>query len=81
MYRYQSKQQEITLGKYPVLTLAQARLKNQEIKTQLAQGIDPKEIARQAKQQQSSNCFDAFAQKWLSHQETHTEQTTIQSGS
>lgn len=41
-YRYLDKQQSLTLGKYPALGLADARVKNTEIKNLLANGIDPK---------------------------------------
>lgn len=77
IYRYQGKQVEMTLGKYPALTLAQARLKNQEIKAQIAQGIDPKESKRQAKIKQSDNSFNIFAQKWLDHQQTRIKQSSF----
>lgn len=42
IYGHNGKQKEKTSGKYPALSLAQARAKNTEIKKQPAQGIDPK---------------------------------------
>lgn len=76
-YTYQGKRKEQTIGKYPAISLAQARAKNIEIKTLLAQGIDPKEHAKQAKAVQIDTCFDVFAQKWLEHHETRTKPHTF----
>ncbi|MFL1732503.1 tyrosine-type recombinase/integrase [Moraxella oculi] len=76
-YRYQGKQVNQSLGQYPQITLAQARERLAEVKAQLAQGIDPKEHAKQAKQQQNDNRFDVFAQKWLEHHETRTKPHTF----
>lgn len=41
-YRYHGRQTNITLGRYPTISLQQARLQALEIKQKLAQGIDPK---------------------------------------
>lgn len=67
IYSHNGKQKEKTSGKYPALSLAQARAKNTEIKKQPAQGIDPKEVAKQAKIKQSDNRFDTFDKQWLRH--------------
>lgn len=40
-YRYEGKQKTISLGEYPLITLAQARIKLSEIKTSLLSGVDP----------------------------------------
>lgn len=69
-YRFNKKQVNESIGQYPHISLAQARAKNLEIKSQLAQGIDPKEHAKQAKAVQIDTCFDVFAQKWLEYHET-----------
>lgn len=76
-YRQHDKQKNITIGQYPAMTLAQAREELAEIKSQLAQGIDPKEHAKQAKAVQIDTCFDVFAQKWLEHHETRTKPHTF----
>lgn len=67
IYGHNGKQKEKTSGKYPALSLAQARAKNTEIKKQPAQGIDLKEVAKQAKIKQSDNRFDTFDKQWLGH--------------
>lgn len=40
-YRYQGKRKTITLGKYPQVSLKDARLKNSESQIMLSEGIDP----------------------------------------
>ncbi len=77
VYRHQGKQKEITLGKYPALTLAQARLKNQKIKSLLEQGIDPKEHAKEAKIQKNDTRFDVFAHQWLANQQQRIKASTF----
>lgn len=76
-YTFGGKRTNLAIGKYPALTLAQARLKNQEIKSQIAQGIDPKQKAHQDKIKRADNSFDVFAQKWLDHQQTHIKPITF----
>ena len=49
MYRYQGRPRMMTLGQYPVLTLADARVQLAKAKAQLAQGIDPGAIHAQDK--------------------------------
>lgn len=64
-YRFQGKQQQLQLGKYPMLSLADARSLNQTIKHQIANGKDPKEERKQQKQLSDvSNLFDAIAEEW-----------------
>lgn len=76
-YRYQNKQQNITIGQYPYISLAQAREHLTQIKSQLAQGIDPKAVAKLAKIEQADTRFDVFAQKWLAHQQTRIKEHTF----
>ena len=42
-YRYHGKQTNITLGKYPTISLQQARLQALEVQEKIRQGIDPKQ--------------------------------------
>lgn len=76
-YTYQGKRKELAIGKYPALSLAQARQKTLEIKSQLVQGIDPKAVAKLAKIEQADTRFDVFAQKWLAHQQTRIKEHTF----
>lgn len=77
VYYFNGKRDEKTLGQYPYISLAQARELVSEIKSQIAQGIDPKEVAKQAKIKQSDNRFDIFAQRWLIHQQTRIKERTF----
>ena len=42
-YRWQGKQQTLTIGTYPVMSLQDARKRNIEIKRLIADGINPKD--------------------------------------
>ena len=63
-----TKKQVIShLGTYPELSLKAARLANQKIKLQVADGIDPNEqkhIAKAKHNTNSQNTFEALARKW-----------------
>ena len=64
-YRWQGKQQSLTLGKYPVITLQQARQRNLEIKQQINEGINPKDKKKEKlAEQDGSRLFDTIAQNW-----------------
>jgi len=62
------KRLSLTLGKYPEISLADARELARSANSLIAKGIDPKEHKEQAlidKQEEASNSFEAVAQKWL----------------
>ena len=64
-YRWQGKQQSLTLGKYPVITLQQARQHNLEIKQLISEGINPKDKKKEQRaEQDGSRLFDTIAQAW-----------------
>lgn len=78
-YRYQhpltNKPAKITLGNYPDLSLANARIKRDEFNALLAQGIDPHEYER--KQQQESadklnRTFERMARLWFDDKKART---------
>jgi integrase len=58
-YRMYGKQKTITLGHYPILTLAQARIKRNDIKAKIRQGIDP------IRKKDKGNSFKEIAQQWF----------------
>ncbi|MGJ8694217.1 MAG: tyrosine-type recombinase/integrase [Thalassotalea sp.] len=43
-FRFHGKQQRIKIGSYPVVTLAEARLKINEYKKVLSEGLDPRQV-------------------------------------
>ncbi|MDH4943521.1 integrase arm-type DNA-binding domain-containing protein [Sulfurimonas sp. C5] len=51
-YRFENKEKKYTIGKYPSISLATARQKREELKTLIAEGIDPNEKKKQDKQLQ-----------------------------
>jgi hypothetical protein len=67
-YRFNGKENRLSLGKYPIVTLDMARKKRDEAKSLLLQGIDPslakKEQALMSKVSNAST-FEAIALEWL----------------
>lgn len=62
-YRYDGKQKTLSLGKYPIVSLAEARERRHELKKMLEQGIDPG-AARKATKTADSDTFEALAVEW-----------------
>ncbi|MDO4640790.1 MAG: integrase arm-type DNA-binding domain-containing protein [Neisseria sp.] len=66
-YRFNGKQQTLRFGKYPDISLAEARLKHQQARNDLANGINPstaKQEAKQARKVAEQNTFSAIACRW-----------------
>jgi integrase len=62
------KKNRLTFGKYPEVSLAEARDKRLAARKQLAQGIDPgrtKREEKQAREKAALNTFEAVARAWL----------------
>jgi integrase len=67
-YYYQGKAQMLALGKYPALTLAEARKKRDEARDLLDAGKHPtreKKIQKLRKAHEGANTFEKIARKWL----------------
>nr|WP_297923001.1 integrase arm-type DNA-binding domain-containing protein [uncultured Agitococcus sp.] len=65
-YRFEGKQRSLTIGKYPQVSLAEARRKRDEARQQIEQGIDPSKAKKQAKEIiDNVNSFEVWARKWL----------------
>ena len=67
-YTFGNKQKSLTFGKYPIVSLAEARRKRDEAKKLIANGIDPAErvrIEKIAKKVASGNTFNAVADDLL----------------
>ncbi|MEW6315898.1 MAG: integrase arm-type DNA-binding domain-containing protein [Pseudomonadota bacterium] len=67
-YRHMGKRKTLALGAYPDVSLKEARRKHTEAREQLAQGIDPGEhrkAAKQAGQERAANSFEVVAREWL----------------
>lgn len=64
IYEKDKKQKSITLGRYPSLSLSGARRKADELREQIANGLDP-----QLEKQESELSFNQVASLWLKEQE------------
>lgn len=67
-YRFAQKAKTLTLGKYPQITLAEARRLRDEAKTALARGEDPSEIKRLEKLAEAvsrESSFNALSDEYL----------------
>lgn len=76
-YRHDGKQRTLTIGKYPAVSLADARRKRDEARQQIEQGIDPNQTKQQAKRtEESLDTFAHIARQWLSDQADAVKPTT-----
>src|SRR5262245_37872589 len=67
-YRFAGKEQLLSLGVYPDTTLALAREKGEDIRKQVARGVDPSADRREQKvatQLAKTNSFKAVALEWI----------------
>lgn len=66
-YRFQKKEKRLSLGPYPVIGLAEARLGRDAARKSLINNIDPSDIRRDGKRQairDANNTFKAIALEW-----------------
>lgn len=67
-YRYLGKEKTLSLGIYPVVSLADARRKLFDARTLLSNGQDPSEARKASKRQailSAENTFEAVAREWI----------------
>ncbi|MCB1659941.1 MAG: integrase arm-type DNA-binding domain-containing protein [Pseudomonadales bacterium] len=65
-YRIDGKENRYSIGVYGEVSLAEARAKRDEARKLIAQGIDPNQAKKQAKDIiDNVNCFEVWARKWL----------------
>jgi integrase len=72
-YQYSGKQQELALGKYPLVSLHEARKKTDEARLLLAQGINPTEERRERKKSaiySQESLFSDISMKWFEKQQS-----------
>ena len=71
-YKYAAKRQSLTIGKYPAMSLADARQRNQQIKDLIAQGINPKHDKKRLQADtDGTKAFDAIAERWHDDRKAH----------
>ena len=66
-YRIDGKEKLLTLGKYPAVSLLEARQAAEQARADLAKGIDPAAAKQQAKAERQAalqNTFEALARRW-----------------
>jgi integrase len=65
-YRYEEKAKLLSLGAYPEISLAEARQRRDEARTQLAHGIDPGAVRKAKKQAETeeTETFEVIAREW-----------------
>lgn len=67
-YRYAGKEKSLALGVYPEVSLKEARIKHQDARKQLANGIDPGEARKLEKLTRhiaNAESFEAIAREWF----------------
>lgn len=66
-YRFEAKEKRLSLGVYPGVSLAKARVRREEARKLLADGIDPSEHRKAAKASRSdraANSFEVVTREW-----------------
>lgn len=65
-YRIDGKENRYSIGVYGEVSLAEARTKRDEARKLIAQGVNPNQAKKQAKEIiDNVNCFEVWARKWL----------------
>ena len=67
-YRFGGKQKLLALGKYPDISLQEARKRHAEARERLAQGFDPsvvKQAQKAAGKERVANSFEVVAREWF----------------
>ncbi|MEW6429571.1 MAG: integrase arm-type DNA-binding domain-containing protein [Thermodesulfobacteriota bacterium] len=78
-YRADGKEKKLSFGSYPEVSLSEARLKREEARRQISQGIDPGAVkkAQKAAQQQDTETFEVITREWVSRKaETLAKETS-----
>lgn len=64
-YRYAGRENMLSLGTYPRVTLAEARRKRDEARAHLAHGVNPSEQRKAGKVPAPATTFEQVAREWL----------------
>ncbi len=67
-YRFAGKTKMLSMGKYPEVTLKEARTKREEAKKLISSGVDPsqnRKTERRATEEKAQNSFEALAHEWF----------------
>jgi integrase len=68
-YHFAGRDQLLSLGTFPAVSLKYARRRCLEIRTRLASGVNPSELRKEAKRQlaRKEETFEAIAREWHEH--------------
>ncbi|HDK0049986.1 TPA: tyrosine-type recombinase/integrase [Escherichia coli] len=72
-YRFAGKEKMLALGKYPEVSLADARARRDEARKLLANGVDPSENKKAVKVEQEAITFEVVARDWHSSNQKWSE--------
>lgn len=78
-YRFAGRAQMLSLGRYPSVSLQDARRAAQDARALLDAGTDPAHVQRRAQarsQAPGADCFEPIAREWLSKQQRWSPATT-----
>ena len=67
-YRFNNKEKLLSLGVYPDVSLKAARIRRDELRTLLANGIDPgvhRKVMESARTDRAANSFEVIAREWF----------------
>ena len=67
-YRFEEKYKLLALGKYPDISLQEARKRHRDAREQLARGIDPSAVKKAQKasgKERAANSFEVVAREWF----------------
>lgn len=76
-YRFAEKRKTLSLGKYPAISLKEARDKCRDAREELAHGIDPgvRKAAVKNAEGQDANSFELIAREWLANSQDKWDPT------
>jgi integrase len=67
-YRFAEKEKRLSLGVYPEVSLKEARLKRDDARRLLANGVDPsaqRQVSKSALVESATNSFETIAREWF----------------
>ena len=80
-YRFEGKRKTLSIGKYPVVSLADARARLEQAKKMIAEGVDPSLHKKRNKIQKASDAeltFEKVAKDWLNVKSISLAPTTLE---
>jgi integrase len=78
-YRYVDRRKTLALGTYPEVSLAEARKRRDQARQLIANGVDPGDMKKQLKAEQSerrANTFEKLAREWHQRQASTLSERT-----